>query len=145
MTDEQKPPESASSADAWREVGQQFESLGQSLANAFRTMWEREENRQHVEQIKSNLEQMANEVSQAVKQAADTVEGQDVKAQARKAAESAQKAGQAAIDEARPHLVKALRQVNTELQKLIEQWETRAQEAATAEPEAPAELPPPAE
>lgn len=145
MTDEQKPPESVSSTEAWREVGQQFESLGQSLANAFRAMWAREENRQQVEQIKSNLEQMANEVSQAVKQAAGTVEGQDVKAHARKAAESAQKAGQVAIDEARPHLVKALRQVNTELQKLIDQWEAKAQEEAPAEPEAPGELPPPAE
>jgi ElaB/YqjD/DUF883 family membrane-anchored ribosome-binding protein len=144
MTEEEKPQEPAASTEAWGEVGQQFQALGESLAVAFRTLWEREENRQHVEQIRSGLEGMAKEVSQAVKQAGDTAEGQRVKEQAKKVAESAQKASKQAFDEARPHLLSALRQMNTELQKVIEQWETppaaepaagEAEETPTAPPE----------
>ena len=41
MTEEQTTNE------AWSEVGKQFQSLGESLAKAFRTAWEDEENRQH--------------------------------------------------------------------------------------------------
>jgi len=143
MVDEQQIPdqnsEQPSSTDPWREVGQQFEALGQSLAAAFRTIWEREENRQHAEQIKSGMEQMADEVTQAVKQAAKSTEGQEVRQQVRKAADSAQKAGKEAFDEARPHLVSALRQVNSELQKVIEQWEAKAPETEDAPPEPPVE------
>jgi len=139
MTDEQQTPEQPASSDAWREVGEQFESLGQSLATAFRTMWEREENRQHVDQIKAGLENMANEVAEAVKQAADSAEGEEVKQHMRKAADSAQQAGKQAFDEARPHLLSALQQVTGELQKVIDKWEPGVAEADDTPAEPPAE------
>ena len=47
MTDEQ------TTGEAWREVGRQFQALGESLATAFRTAWESEENREHVQDMKT--------------------------------------------------------------------------------------------
>jgi hypothetical protein len=61
---EERPPH-----DAWRQVGKQFQALGESLAAAFRAAWEDEENRQHVREMQAGLEKMVNEVGQAIKAA----------------------------------------------------------------------------
>ena len=59
MTEEQTTHE------AWSEVGRQFQSLGESLAEAFRTAWEDEGNRQQLRDLQTGLEKMANDVAQA--------------------------------------------------------------------------------
>ena len=60
MTEEQ------TTKDAWREVGWQFQVLGESLAQAFRTAWEDEENRQHLQDMQAGLEKMISEIGQAL-------------------------------------------------------------------------------
>jgi len=129
MTNEQTTEE------AWREVGGQFQALGESLAQAFRTAWENEENRQHLRDMRAGLEMMVDEVGQAIKEASASPEGQKVRQEAQKAAESARAAGEQAWQETQPHLLSALRQVNAELQKMIGHMEEKqpASEDATAE------------
>jgi len=75
-TDEQTTEE------AWREVGGQFQALGESLAQAFRTAWESEENRQHLQNMRAGLEAMVDEVDQAIKDASASPEGQKVRQEA---------------------------------------------------------------
>ena len=135
MTDEQttgqtEETQGAPPGDAWREVGQQFKALGQSLASAFRAAWESEESRQHVQQLQAGLEAMANEVGQAAKDMAASAEGQKVKGEVEKAAESARLAGEKALQDAQPHLLAALNRVNAELQQMINRLEA---EEPTAE------------
>ncbi len=113
MTDEH------TTQDPWREIGRQFQTLGESLATTFRTAWENEENRQHLENMKNGLESMANQVGQAVQDASDSPEGQKVRGEVERAAQSAHKAGEKAVQDVRPHLLSALNQVNDELQKII--------------------------
>ena len=124
MTDEQTTGQTEETqgapSDAWREVGQQFKALGQSLASAFRAVWESEESRQHVQQLQAGLEAMANEVGQAAKDMAASAEAQKVKGEVEKAAESARVAGEKALQDARPHLLAALHRVNAELQQMID-------------------------
>jgi hypothetical protein len=110
--------------DAWREVGQQFQTLGESLANAFRTMWEDEENRQHAQDLQAGLEKMVNDVGKAIKETSESPEGQKVRAEAQKAAESARVAGKKAMQDTRPHILSALRALDSELQKMIDKLET---------------------
>ena len=105
MTDERTTEE------AWREVGRQFQALGEGLATAFRTAWESEENRLHLEGMKTGLEAMVDKVSQAIQVASDSPEVQKVRREAGKAAESARIAGEKALQDARPHLLSALSQV----------------------------------
>jgi hypothetical protein len=105
--------------EVWRDVGQQFQALGKSLAQAFRTAWEDEGNRQHVQDMQTGLEAMVNEIGQAIKEASSSPQGQKVRQEVEKAAESAHAAGKQALKDARPHLLSALRQVNTELEKII--------------------------
>jgi hypothetical protein len=117
MSDEQTTEES------WREVGRQFEALGESLARAFRAAWESEETRQHLESMKAGLEAMVDQVGQAIKETSASPEAEQVRQEVEKAAESARVAGEKALQEARPHLVSALGQVNAELQKVISRLE----------------------
>jgi hypothetical protein len=132
----------AETRQAWEEVGHQFEQLGQSLATAFRTLWESEETQQNVESLRDGLQSMAADVSAAVNKSvtSEDTENADVsaavnksvtsedtekiKAEAQKAAKSAQAATEKTAEEIRPQVTKALKQVNAELQKLIERLET---------------------
>jgi hypothetical protein len=123
VSDEQPTQES------WREVGDQFKALGESLSRAFRTAWESEENRQHLESMKSGLKAMVDQVGQALEDASASVEGQKVRREAEKAAESARAAGEKALEEARPHVLSAVRQINAEMEKWIRRMEGRGQEA----------------
>ena len=123
MSDEQPTQE------PWREVGDQFKALGESLSRAFRTAWESEENRQHLESMKSGLKAMVDQVGQALEDASASVEGQKVRREAEKAAESARAAGEKALEEARPHVLSAVRQINAEMEKWIRRMEGRVQEA----------------
>jgi hypothetical protein len=123
MSDEQPTQES------WREVGDQFKALGESLSRAFRTAWESEGNRQHLESMKSGLKAMVDQVGQALEDASASVEGQKVRREAEKAAESARAAGEKALEEARPHVLSAVRQINAEMEKWVRRMEGRGQEA----------------
>ena len=46
MTDEQSTSETT-----WEEIGEQFRTLGESIAEALRVTWEREETRHHVQEL----------------------------------------------------------------------------------------------
>jgi hypothetical protein len=116
--------EGTSVKDAWREVGQQFQTLGESLSNAFRTMWEDEENRQHAQDLQAGLEKMVDDVGKAIKETSESPEGQRVRAEAQNAAQSAKAAGKKALQDARPHILSALRALDGELKKMIDKLET---------------------
>ncbi|MCL5997649.1 MAG: hypothetical protein M1546_16570, partial [Chloroflexi bacterium] len=113
------------SNEAWQEVGKQFQALGESLATAFRTAWEDEQNRKRVQEMQKGVEAMVNEVGQAIKETAKTPQAQQAKEDVKKAAESMRVAGEQTMQEVRPHLVAALQQLNDELQRLIGRMEQR--------------------
>ncbi|HVN52981.1 MAG TPA: hypothetical protein VMT46_01530 [Anaerolineaceae bacterium] len=125
MSDQQNKPqkETTSSGDAWEDVGKQFETLGESLAKAFRAAWNSEENQQRLQEMRSGLESIARNVDQAMQDTAASPEGQKIKTEANRAAESLRVATEQTAEEIRPRLVKALRQVNDELQKIIDRME----------------------
>ena len=143
MTDEQTAQQAEQSqsptGDTWSEVGKQFEALGQSLAAAFRAARDNEENRQRVKTMQTGLESLVNQVGQAIQEAAASPEAHQARTEAEKAAESLRTAGRKSWQESRPHLLSALRQVNTELQKMIGQLEQEASTPKPATEEAPDE------
>jgi hypothetical protein len=146
MSEEQAQTQETSSEPSkthggnWEEVGQQFQALGESLAAAFRTAWENEDNSQQMQKMKAGLEEMVNQVSQAIKDSAASPAGQQVRSEVKKAASTLRTAGEQTAHEVKPHLLTALRQIEEELQKLINRMEQQAEPAAkTTEGEAPAE------
>jgi hypothetical protein len=109
--------------ESWQEVGRQFQALGESLAQAFRTAWESEENRQHLDSVKSGLESLVDNVGRAIQETGASPEGQRVLKEAEKAAQSARVVGEKALQDARPHLLSALEWMNEEMQRIIRRLE----------------------
>jgi hypothetical protein len=119
MPEETAPQDRAGTEEAWREVGKQFQELGQSLAAAFRATVDSDEGQRHLRNIQTGVQAMADDVSQAIREASVSPRATDVRVKAEKAATTARFATEEAFQESRPQILAALRQVNTELQKLI--------------------------
>jgi hypothetical protein len=105
--------------DAWKEVGEQFQKVGESLAAAFRAAWDDPQTQQHFSEMKTGVEAMLHEVGQAMRDTAATPEAQQARAEAKKAFQRARAAGEHTVAEARPHLLTALRELDTALQKWL--------------------------
>ncbi|MGD2104105.1 MAG: hypothetical protein PVJ55_03185 [Anaerolineae bacterium] len=125
QTNEQRAERQQSAEDAWREVGRQFEALGESLSTAFRAAWEREETQQHVRSMQAGLEKLVDRVDRAVKEAAESREGRRLRAEAEQTAESLRHAGEQTWQEVRPELLNALTKANAELQRFIDELEQK--------------------
>jgi len=122
-------PESTQNADtSWQEVGRQFQSLGQSIAQAVRAGWENEETQRQVNAMRQGLESLVADVSKAIEDSANTPQGQQIRQDAARAAEALRNAGEQTVQEVRPHLITALEQLNQELQKLKERMEKKAED-----------------
>ncbi|HEY9089542.1 MAG TPA: hypothetical protein VIO36_15335 [Anaerolineaceae bacterium] len=115
-----------SSQDAWQDVGRQFQALGASLAQAVRSAWNDEANRERVKEMQSGLESMVREVGDAISDTANSPEGQKLQQDAKRAAEDLVDAGEQTVQEVRPHLMQALEQLNTELTKLVDRLNKRS-------------------
>jgi len=108
---------------AWEEVGHQCEQLVKSLAEAFAVSWESEETQRQFSLVKDRLESLADDVSATVEKSAASPEAQKMKLEAHKAAEAARQTTEKVVEEARPRITAALKQMNAELQKLIQMGE----------------------
>lgn len=113
----------ASTSEAWREVGQQFQALGRSLAAAFHTAVNDEENRQRMRQMQDGLESLVTDINQAIRTASESPQGQQVRSEAEKAAANLRSATEETYQDVRPQLVNALKQVTRELEKLAERMD----------------------
>jgi hypothetical protein len=114
-----------STEEAWREVGQQFEALGESLSRAVRAAWEREETQQHVRSLEDGVKRMVNKVERTVKEAGESKQGKKLHTEAEKTAETLRTAGEQTWREARPQLLAALKRINAELQRFTESLEQK--------------------
>lgn len=109
----------------WREVGDQFRALGETLAAALRTTWESDETRRGLREMQDGVESMVDSLGQAIKEATSRPAPQQALGEARRVAASARAASQDAWQDAQPHLLSALRQANAELEKVISRMEGR--------------------
>lgn len=121
----QSAEETSDQTNSWKDVGAQFEQLGASLASAFRAAWNDEENRKQARELQNGLENMIDQVSSAIKDAANSPEGEKVRSEATRAADSLRTASEQTVQEVRPHLVNALKQINSELQNIVERMERK--------------------
>lgn len=117
---EKQTSDQQTTEEAWRQVGQQFQVLGGSLAEAFRTAWKSLGNRREVEDMQAGLKAMVDQVDEALKEASASPEAEKLRQEAEKAAESIRVAGEQTWQEARPQVLSALSYLNTELGKMID-------------------------
>jgi len=134
MTEEkQEKKTEASIGEAWAEVGQRFQTLGESLAAAFKSTWENKETQAQWEKVKTDVEAAAHDIGRAAKETAATEEAQKAKAEAYKTAAAAQQAGQEVMDDVKPHLLAAFRKIRSELDQVIGSMEASEEEKPPAE------------
>jgi hypothetical protein len=135
MTEETQEKKTKSPAgEAWEEVGQRFQALGESMVAALKSTWENEGTQVQWEKVKADMEAAASDIGRAAKQTAATEEAQKAKAEAYKTAAAAQQAGYQVMDDVKPHLLAAFRKIRSELDQAIGSME--ASEKATKEPPA---------
>lgn len=132
MDDQQKNQPSGS--DAWREVGKEFQTLGKSLADAVRAGLTNEENRRRIQEMQSGLEAMVREVNSAIKESYTSPQAQQARSQAGRAAGSLRTAGEQTLQEIRPQIVAALRQLNQELEKMTNRMRSEKESGKAEEP-----------
>jgi predicted transcriptional regulator len=111
--------------NSWHEVGRQFQTLGESLAQTVRTAWQNEETQRQLQEMRTGLESMVKDVEKAIKDSAETPQGQQIRQDVSRAAGSLREAGEQTVQEVRPHLIDALQKVNIELQKLVDRMENK--------------------
>ncbi len=115
-------------ADTWREVGENFKSLGESLAAAFKDTLGNEEVKQ---KLRASMDSLAAGINDAVKEAADSEHAQQVRGEVEKAAKSAHEAGKQTYQDIRPHIVSSLRQLSVELHRMIDRLEREEEEGTS--------------
>lgn len=126
---ERRQEQEAPGGDAWREVGEQLEALGKSLARAMRVTWESTESQRRLRELRRGVQTLVDDVGEAVREGVPRADADEVRYRAQEAARATKQAGQQAVEDVRPHLLAALQQVNFELGELIERLE-RGQEPA---------------
>jgi hypothetical protein len=105
--------------DSWREVGKQFEELGKGIAQALRSAT----NTEQAKEMKTGLESMVQDIGKAIRDAAESPEGQKVRAETNRTVETLRTAGEQTVREVRPQVINALKQLNEEMQKLVNKIE----------------------
>jgi hypothetical protein len=128
MSDEQKDQQAGQtppSSEAWQEVGRQFQLLGETLAEAVRASVNDPQHRQRLNEMQGGLENMVKEVDKAITDAAASPHAQQARSEATKAAESLRSATEQTIQDVRPRLLDALKQVNEELRRFVSRMEHR--------------------
>jgi uncharacterized protein (DUF2342 family) len=124
-----QPGAPQSGGDAWREVGREFQTLGKTLAEAMRAALTNEENRRRIQEMQSGLESMVKEVNSAIKESYTSPQAQQARSQVGRTADTLRAAGEQTVQDIRPQVVAALRQLNQELEKLTNRMRTEKTDA----------------
>lgn len=112
-------PSAQDVGDTWKDVGKQFEALGQGISEAFRAVM----NSSQARDAQADLEKMVLDINMAVKRAADSPEGQKIRSETARTVDTIKAATRQTGEEMRPQVISALKKLNAELQKLIERIE----------------------
>ncbi len=140
MTDTQQPHEEqtseARSENPWEAIAADFQTLGQNIAVAIKKTWNEEDAQKEMSTLRAGLQNAATQVANAVEEAIQSPTATNAKMEVKKAAGEVREFGEKAYTDSKPHLLTALKSLETGLQSLIQNLEDRRQ--ATPSPEAAA-------
>jgi hypothetical protein len=135
VTEENKNQEQdqPTATDAWNEVGQQIQMLGASLASAFNASVQDEEVQQQLKTLQSELDTAAAQINQKAKEVSESVKSVNVEEETKKLDDETQAAGQDLVKEVQPHLLNALKKMQTGLDQIVNNLEKEDTEAPATE------------
>ncbi|NUQ38645.1 MAG: hypothetical protein HUU23_12795 [Caldilineales bacterium] len=125
-------------------VVEELNELGKKLGDALRTLLDSPQRREIEEDVREGLQTVVSEINEALAKARSTEVGRDVEEQAGKVVDAVR--ASKVTEEARAGFLKGLQTLNTELDKVVERLQTKAEPAGppeaapepAPEPEAPA-------
>jgi hypothetical protein len=112
-----KPEQRSSGGATWADVANEFQTLGETLGDAVRAAWQRNESNQHVRELQDSLNSIMEGVAQAIDGGITTPEAKQARDQLAKVAEPIRQATEQASKDLRPELISMLRQANAELRR----------------------------
>jgi hypothetical protein len=126
-----------------RSITEELSKLGQQMATAIKAAWESDDRKKLQAEILDGLQKFGDEVTEALDKAGKSETAQDLRVKAEKVATDVRTTGVA--EDVRKGIISGLDVLNTELSKLVEKLEPKAEPAdqdpaaseAPAEPEAP--------
>lgn len=122
MTDQQEPRDRSTADD----LAAEFENLGRNLKEAFQKLWESEERRNLQKDMEAGLSRIGESIDQVVKEIQESPAGQRLKSRAEDFQERLNK-GEVG-ETLRSDIVKVLRKINEELEKIVSKVSSKAGE-----------------
>jgi hypothetical protein len=126
---EQLDPAAASAeptpAEAWNEVGQQVQTLGESLTAAVNASVQDEQVEQKLNKMQAELDAASQQISQKIKPESDE--------------EQTQATGRELVKEVQPFLLSALKKMQTGLDQVVDDLEEKGSELSSTDEEAGSE------
>lgn len=138
MTEETKIQEEDQSdaIESWQEVSNQLKTLGQTLSAAFNASIQDEQVQEQIKVVRTELDAAAAQLNQKVQEVSKSVESINVEEEAKKVEAKTQAVEQELAREVRPHLLAALKKVQTGLGQIIGNLENADTEAPAGEEDA---------
>lgn len=122
MTDQQEPRDQSTTD----ELAAEFENLGKNLKDAFRKLWESEGRKSLQKDLEAGLSRIGESIDQVVEELKESPTGQHLKSKAEDFQERLQK-GEVG-ETFRSDVVKVLRKINEELEKIASQVSSKTGE-----------------
>jgi len=132
--DENTGTEQSASQSQWDAVAQDFQRLGESIADAVKSVWSNPSTQKQVTDLKEGLQNMAEQVGQVVDETRQNLTGEELKSEVRKATDDVKEFGTKVVSDSKPFLLDVLKTLDDGLQSLISRLEARE---APAEPSSP--------
>lgn len=107
----------------WKEVGEKFNVLGNALGEAFRATMDDPKTQEAFDKVKEGLEKAVEEMEEAARSARENPKVQKFAEEAGAVFADFEGVGVETMEKTKPHLIKALKSLQTALANLIEEIE----------------------
>ena len=106
----------------WDDVASQFKAFGESLSEAVHNSWNDPKTQEVIQQIKTGLNEAADEIDEAIGNIKQDPKVQTFVDDAKETFNQLEETGKDAIEQARPHILKAMENLSGALNKAIDNF-----------------------
>jgi len=123
---ENKTEDAPQQENQWDAVAKDFQTLGETIAGAIKSVWTNESTQSQVTDLKHGLQNMADQVGHAIDEAKDTITGNEMKGEFKKATTEVKDFGGKVYSESKPFFLDVLKSINESIESMINKLETNA-------------------
>ena len=114
-------------SNPWDDVSNQFKAFGESLSNALNNSWKDPKTREVIQQIKTGLNEAADDIDKAIETIKQDPKVQGFVDDAKETFDQLEETGRDAVEQARPHILKAMENLSDALNKSIDDFKNHTE------------------